>query len=224
MLPVDEQVVQPVVAVGHRADVVAGVPVVHAAEDQVTGLLDVGGDIARVALLEAGPQQRHQLLEHRGGRLRVAVQPVELRDRRVAPARRVQAHELGDRGLGDVGGAALQLVAGGGRREVLEQQHERRGRHVDVGVVHARRAHRQRVGQLLVEADLLLVAAVRDRAGPAALVGGGQLRDERRRPGPRLVVGQRQAQAVAHLAGPERALLHVDDARRPAASPDEVNA
>ena len=151
---------------------------------------------------------------------RGAVQPADVEQGGIAPARAVQERQLVDGGGDLVHGAARHLVTLDGRRDVL-QDHDV-GVRVGVvgGVVAVRRAHREARREVAVEAGLDLVRAGQAGAGAAGLLGGRDLGDQGGRTGVGVGVVDEQADGVGHLPradglGPHRGDLRPEGGRQP---------
>ncbi len=197
----EEEVVEAVVAVdeAERRHVPVRPPVEagHEGPHELQVLL---GDPARVALLEAREELGQQrLVEHEG--------LVEPRARAQARVREDGRMELGQGDHRDprlLDRAAADLVALLGGRDVLEHE----GEPALLGLEARRVAGRQRVAEarreLAVEADLTLVGPEADPRRAARRVRGGELHDDARRAGGRLVLVAQPAPGGSGSSAPSR--------------------
>ena len=171
-----------------------------------------GREGGRVTFREARPQglvHRLQELSSVGAR---CGEERDLFETRVAPARRVQTRGFAERESGLIERAARELVALHGRGQVFHQHHEVAAFGLDRREQAARCADPDRVGQLGVEAHLLLVGALGAARRPALRVVGRELADDRARSVRRLHVPiEFEAEVAAHLARPHDRRAGCDD-------------
>jgi hypothetical protein len=110
---------------------------------------------------------------------RVVLDPVDVVEGRVVPARSVELGQLAHRVASLLHGASGELVALCRRGHVLEHQDEGVRRRGPVAVVAGRHPHVDRRRQLGVEPGLALVVPEHRRSGQARIVGGRKLDHDR---------------------------------------------
>ena len=197
----EQHVVQPVVAVHqpvHTARrLLLGAVRVETGNKPLTHLAMRRSDLVAVTFHEPGIQLRDERLVHR----RFAVEPLRIGQSGVAEERPVQAAQLGHRQhrLFDCG--AVDLVADDGGAGVPEQQVEYARFAVEPRVVAGRDRTADARRDIGVEPHLAFVQAKRQTRLPAHRIAGGDLEHNRSGPDPAIRIGQRDAVALAHLAG-----------------------